>query len=156
MSYFLNIFNSLTSLINFNSLQFKYGLISGITLTSLFSLLITLKSYWNYKLSFLLNIVNIIDIKSGLLLSKLCYYNENDIYSINLSRKHQNLLPLGPIRNVKEIIKTNIISNKGHHIPIQVFIPLNHIKNSPIIIFFHGGIVLIFIFIYFYSSYFLF
>ena len=42
---------------------------------------------------------------------------------------------------MKSIITEKIQSkNDNYEIPIQIFIPLNHSLNSPIIIYYHGGL----------------
>lgn len=130
---FINLFHNFNSFNNLNSFSFFFSF------TLIFSSLKFIFFYWNNNLSFLLNIINIIDIKTGLLLSKLCYLNENNLYLINKYRKEQLLLPLGPIRKIAQIIKEDIQSKNGHKIPIQIFIPFNYKNNNPIIIYYHGG-----------------
>jgi acetyl esterase/lipase len=131
---YLKIFANLWS----NDL-WKCGFLSGITVSSLVGVLFSCYPYWNSRLSFILNILNILDIRTGLLLSKLQYLKQKDLDGINHSRKMQLLLPLGPMRSVKSIIAENIPASQGHHIPIQIITPNNYQMNNPIIVYLHGG-----------------
>ena len=131
-----HLFNSFNS----NS-HLKKGFLIGFLSSFIFSTFFSLISSWNCNLSFILNIVNFFDSKSHLFLSKLCRYKESDLKLISQSRKDQLLLPLGPSKEMKSIITEKIQSkNDNYEIPIQIFIPLNHSLNSPIIIYYHGGL----------------
>jgi acetyl esterase/lipase len=134
MDKYLNIVSKLWS-----NETWKCGFVSGMTAASLMGLVLTCYPVWNSRLSVILNLVNILDIRMGLLFSKLKYVKGDDLNGINHSRRMQLLLPIGPTRPVKSIIPETIISSQGHEIPLQIYTPMNHQEGSPIIIYLHGG-----------------
>jgi acetyl esterase/lipase len=119
--------------------NWRGGFVSGMATASLLGLVFTSYPYWNPRLSVILNLVNILDIRLGLLFSKLTYVKEDDLDGINHSRRMQLLLPIGPTRPVKSITSDTVLSSHGHQIPLHIYTPYNHKEGSPILIYLHGG-----------------
>jgi acetyl esterase/lipase len=125
-----------------NQSSWSSGFLTGVALTASSGILLQSFSLYNGRLSFFMNITNLLDRLMGFMglgLSNLPNLRESDLYSINKSRRIQNLIPLGPIREVKSVQHENVPSKYGHSIPIQIFTPPNHQSKNPLIIYYHGG-----------------
>mmetsp|Transcript_18697 Transcript_18697/g.27050 ORF Transcript_18697/g.27050 Transcript_18697/m.27050 type:complete len:364 (+) Transcript_18697:86-1177(+) len=117
----------------------KSGFLSAMALTASVGCIASALPLWNFRLNFVMNLVNVIDIRTGLLFSKLHRTKEADLASINRFRREQHMLPLGPVRKMKSTEKTSMVSRFGHSIPLYVFTPIDHTEGSPMIIYYHGG-----------------
>jgi acetyl esterase len=122
-----------------NSSSWESGVVTGSIVATLLGMIVSVYPLWNSKLSFLLNIINVVDLKFGLGMSMLSRLRESDISGINKFRRLQLLAPLGPLRQMESSKIINVVSKHGHIIPVHVHTPLSHKKGSPLVIFIHGG-----------------
>lgn len=95
--------------------------------------------YWNFRLSPLINIINLIDNVLSVLVTPLHMIRESDTAKINKERLIYASLPLGFRAKLQSTKDITISTPEGHSLPARVYTPLTVKPNSPIIVFFHGG-----------------
>ena len=119
--------------------SWENGLVTGSAGVGVVGLMWASYPLWNSKLSIFINIMNVIDLRLGLGTSTLSRLRITDVESIKFCRRLQDMLPLGPLRKIHSSRKMNIVSAKGHLIPIIVHTPVDHTEGSPLIVYIHGG-----------------
>jgi acetyl esterase len=92
---------------------------------------------WNFKLSFLINVA---DILMDLLKPDLLKIGDNDIDAINLFRKKHTMIPMGIKTNVGKTESLEVSATDGYKIPCKVYTPKDIAGElRPIVVYIHGG-----------------